>query len=186
MTWIDGSVSDDLPRRRLGRIYSVNHFHRQSNEPGHLMGRARHKRRKQFGAHHIGLVGSNIQSEFARKPPLCPLFDETDPGDEFAYPHDVFRCFAGIHSGREYYSVEAPIRSSQDFGTDFTGRNTCAYRRWRAVRPGRKSSLFATARGFQRCLDTILDEYEHEAERQHSIPRRQKRRRAPATRKKAA
>ena len=185
MTWIDGSVSDDLPRRRLGRIYSVNHFIASQTNPAILWAVRDTNAESNLVRTTLDWWDQIFKANLRASRPFVRYLTKQIPGMSslthmmYSVALQEYTADVNIIPSRRLFDprkILAQISPEETLALIADGERSA----WPKIELIRNSTRIS------KCLDTILDEYEHEAERQHSIPRRQKRRRSPTTRKKAA
>ena len=171
--WIDGAVSDDLPARRLSRLYGVNHFIASQTNPivlwaindmGVRGGAA--KAALDWGMQ-IARVNLRASQPFARK---------------------LTKRISGLGSLTHiFYSV-----ALQEYTADVTimpSRRMSDPRKWLAqlsrqetlalINDGETSTWSKIERirnstRVSKCLDKVLKKYEHEAEEEHYSPQHHK------------
>ncbi len=184
LAWIDGSVSDDLPRRRLGRLYGVNHFIasqtnpailwalRDPNADGGVMGSALDWWEEMFK---VNLKASR---------PFVRFLTKRIPGIS-SFTHMFYSV------ALQQYTADVNIIPRRRFFdprkllSQISPEETLAL-----INDGERSAwpqieLIRNSTRISRCLDRILDRYEHEAEAHHYSPQNHKGRQQPS-RKRAA
>ncbi len=81
--WVDGSISGDLPKRRLSRLHNVNHFIVSQTNP-HVLPFVRHHARPGIGPVITGLLSATVRSHGAWAMDLARRLSRSDRVEQAA------------------------------------------------------------------------------------------------------
>lgn len=182
MRWIDGSVSDDLPRTRLGRLYGVNHFIASQTNPAILW--AVRDTGVESAAVNIALDWWDqiLKANLKATQPLVKMVTRQIPGLN-SFTHMLYSV------ALQQYTADVNIIPQRRF---FDPRKILSRispeETLSLIADGEKSTwpkieLIRNSTRISKCLDKILEKYEHEAEKKHYSPQNHKGRSKPNTKR---
>ncbi len=184
LRWIDGSVSDDLPRRRLGRIYGVNHFIASQTNPAILWAVRDTNSESGVVSTTLDWWEQMFKANLQASRPAVSFLTKRIPGvSSFAHMFysvalQEYTADVNIIPQRRFFD---PRKILSQISPDDT---------LSLINDGERSTwpkieLIRNSTRVSKCLEEILERYEHEADLHHSSVQKQKGRRQ-LSRKRAA
>lgn len=182
--WIDGSVSDDLPRRRLGRLYGVNHFIASQTNPAILWAVRDTNSESSIVNTTLDWWEQLFKANLQASRPAVRFLTKRIPGISsfthmfYSVALQEYTADVNIIPQRRFFDprkILAQISPDETLALINDGERST----WPKIELIRNSTRISS------CLEQILERYEHEAETHHYSPQNHKGRRQPS-RKKAA
>ena len=110
--WVDGSIADDLPAKRLARLVRRQSLHHQPDQPDRAVGRARFRRRRQSRVETGRRLPDRDEgmAESATYPFAMTLVKRVVSVERLR-AHGVQRRDAGLHRRHQHHSEAPPVGS---------------------------------------------------------------------------
>ncbi|MEM9225568.1 MAG: DUF3336 domain-containing protein [Pseudomonadota bacterium] len=170
MEWIDGSVTDDLPSRRLGRLYGVNHFIASQTNPAVLWGVQDTSRTGSAMRVTRDWVDDVVKANLRASRPFVRQLTRNLPGLDFM-SHVFFSVALQRYTADVNIIPTKRLLDPRKFLAELTEKKTLELIddgmrvTWPKIEIIRNSTMIS------RCIDQILDDYEHDMESRHYIQR---------------